>query len=314
MIPLIYHPTYNITAFGLERLHPFDGRKYRRIHEALITRGLRRACEFLRPRPVSRADLLAVHTTEYLQSLRDPEALARILEVPAVTRLPRWAIDWHILRPMRFATGGTILACRLALEHGISINLGGGYHHAAAGCGGGFCVYSDAALAVKLLHDEGKVGKVLVIDLDAHQGNGTASAIRDWSWASIFDLYQRDIFPARKEPEDYPLPVRSGLTGVEYLGIVRDSLPSVLENDRPDLILYNAGSDPFEGDPLAGFRLTEGDLAERDLLIVSMARERGIPVAMVLSGGYSSASWKIHADSDSANPRPSAPSPIRMHR
>jgi Histone deacetylase domain len=156
MIPLIYHHRYNITAFGLERLHPFDGCKYRRIHETLVSRGLRRAREFVRPRPVSRADLLAVHTTEYLQSLRDPEALARILEVPAVSRLPAWAIDWRILQPMRFATGGTILACRLALEHGISINLGGGYHHAAAGWGGGFCVYSDAALAAKLLHVEGK--------------------------------------------------------------------------------------------------------------------------------------------------------------
>jgi histone deacetylase 11 len=297
MIPLIYNHRYNITAFGLERLHPFDGRKYRRIHEALVARGIRRAGEFVRPRPVSRSDLLKVHTPDYLKSLKNPEALALILEVPVVRRLPAWAIDWRILRPMRYATRGTVLACRLALEQGIAINLGGGYHHAAAGWGGGFCIYSDAAVAVKLLHDEGKLGKVLVIDLDAHQGNGTASAIRDWPWASIFDLYQRDIFPAQKEPEDYPLPVRSVLTGFEYLGIVRDSLPYVLENDRPDLIVYNAGSDPFEGDPLAGFRLTEVDLAERDLMVVSMAQERGIPVAMVLSGGYSAESWKIQADS-----------------
>ena len=267
MVPLVYHHRYNITAFGLERLHPFDGRKYRRIHKALVAGGLRSPGDFVRPRPVSRAALLAVHTTEYLRSLRNSATLARILEVPVVRRLPACAIDWRILRPMRYAAGGTVLACRLALEHGVAINLGGGYHHAAAGWGGGFCVYSDAALAAKLLHDEGKVGKVLVVDLDAHQGNGTASAIRDWPWASILDLYERDIFPARKKPEDYPLPVRSGLTGSEYLGIVRDSLPFVLDNDPPDLIIYNAGSDPFEGDPLAGFRLTEGELAERDLLV-----------------------------------------------
>jgi histone deacetylase 11 len=295
LIPLVYHPAYNITAFGLERLHPFDSRKYRRIHDALIARGLRRPVDFVRPRPVSDTDLMKVHISEYLKSLRSPEALARILELPVVRRLPAWAIDWRILRPMRYAAGGTVLACRLALEHGVAINLGGGYHHAAAGWGGGFCVYSDAALAAKLLHDEGKVGKVLVVDLDAHQGNGTASAFRDWPWASIFDLYERDIFPARKEPEEFPLPVRSGLTGFEYLGIVRVSLPRVLEDDRPDLIIYNAGSDPFEGDPLAGFRLTEGDIAGRDLLVVSMAREWGIPLAMVLSGGYSAESWEIHA-------------------
>jgi histone deacetylase 11 len=296
MIPLVYHPAYNITAFGLERLHPFDSRKYRRIHDVLVARGLRRPGDFVRPRPASRAELLKVHTPEYLRSLRSPEALARILEVPVVRRLPAWVIDWRILRPMRYAAGGTILACRLALERGLAINFGGGYHHAAAGWGGGFCVYADAPLAAKALHDEGLVGKVLVVDLDAHQGNGSAAVFHGWPWAAILDLYEEDIFPARKEPEDYPLPVTPGLTGVEYLAIVRESLPYVLENDRPDLVIYNAGSDPYEGDPLAGFRLTMSDLAERDLLVVSLARERGIPVAMVLSGGYSHESWRIHAD------------------
>jgi histone deacetylase 11 len=297
MIPLVYHPDYNITAFGLERLHPFDGRKYRRIHDSLVARGLRRPKDFVRPRPATRADLLAVHSPDYLRSLRSPETLARILEVPVVRRLPAWAIDWRILRPMRYATGGTVLACRLALERGIAVNLGGGFHHAASGWGGGFCVYADAPLAAKFLHDEGKVGKVLVVDLDAHQGNGTASIFEGWEWASIYDLYQRDIFPARKEPEDYPLPVGSGLAGGEYLGIVRDTLPAALDEVRPDLVIYNAGSDPFVGDPLAGYGLSAGDLAERDLLVASMVRERSIPVAMMLSGGYSAESWKIHADS-----------------
>ena len=182
-------------------------------------------------------------------------------------------IDWRILTPMRFATGGTILACRLALEQGLSINLGGGYHHAASAWGGGFCVYSDVALAAKLLHDEGKLARVLVVDLDAHQGNGTASVFQPWPWAAIFDVYQAAIFPTRKEPEDYPFPVRSGLAGPEYLGIVADNLPVALDHDRPDLVIYNAGSDPFVDDPLAGFRLTSSEIAERDMLVVNLARE-----------------------------------------
>jgi histone deacetylase 11 len=115
MIPLIYHPRYNITAFGLERLHPFDGRKYRRIRDALIARGLRRAGDFERPRPVSRGDLLRVHTPEYLRSLRRPAVLAALFGVPAARRLPGWLLDWKVLRPMRYATGGTVLACRRAL-------------------------------------------------------------------------------------------------------------------------------------------------------------------------------------------------------
>jgi histone deacetylase 11 len=142
VIPLVYHPGYNITALGLERLHPFDSRKYRRIHDALIARGLRCPGDFWRPTPASRRDLLKVHTPEYLYSLRSSRVLARILEVPIIGLLPGVLIDWRILRPMRLATGGTVLACRLALEHGAAINLGGGFHHAAAGWGGGFCVYS----------------------------------------------------------------------------------------------------------------------------------------------------------------------------
>jgi histone deacetylase 11 len=296
MIPLVYHPRYNITAFGLERLHPFDSRKYRRIHDALIARGLRRPGDFTRPRPLSRRDLLKVHTPEYLRSLRRPASLAEILEVPVVRRLPGWLLDWRVLRPMRYAAGGTLLACRLAREHGIAINLGGGYHHAAAGWGGGFCVYADVPLAARAVHDEGNAARVLIVDLDAHQGNGTAAVFRDWPWASILDLYEQDLYPSRKEPEDYPLPVPPGLTGPEYLEIVHEALPPALDAVRPELLIYNAGSDPFIGDPLARFRLTLNDLAERDLAVVTLARERGIPVAIVLSGGYSADSWRIHTE------------------
>jgi histone deacetylase 11 len=296
MIPVVYHPCYNITAFGLERLHAFDSRKYRRIRDALIERGLRRSNDFVRPKMVSRRELLEIHVPEYLRSLRSSQALARILEVPVVRLLPGWVIDWRILRPMRYAVGGTILACRLAVKQGVAINLGGGYHHAAAGWGGGFCVYADIPLAAKLLHDRGQARKVLVVDLDAHQGNGTAAVLQDWPWAVTFDLYERDIFPARKELEDYAIPVGPGLTGREYLDVVQDTLPAALDAVRPDLLIYNAGSDPFIEDPLARFRLAAGDLAERDLMVVTTARERGIPVAMVLSGGYSAESWRIHTD------------------
>jgi histone deacetylase 11 len=296
MIPVVYHPCFNITAFGLERLHPFDSRKYRRIHDALIARGLRRPGDFVRPRSVRRRELLKVHTLEYLRSLRRPEVLAGILEVPITRRLPGWLLDWRVLRPMRHAAGGTILACRLAVERGVAINLGGGFHHAAAGWGGGFCVYADAPLAAAILHDEGRVAKVLVVDLDAHQGNGTAAIFQHWPWASILDLYEDDIFPSLKEPEDFPLPLTAGLTGIEYLDIVRALVPKALATVRPDLVVYNAGSDPFVDDPLASLRLTRTDLAERDLLVVTLAREQGIPVAMVLSGGYSTESWRIHAD------------------
>ncbi len=107
MIPVIYHPGYNITAFGLERRHPFDGRKYRRIHDALISSGLRRTRDFVRPSRVSRSELLKVHTAEYLDSLRRPRVLARIIEGPIIERLPAWLVDWRILKPMWYATRAT---------------------------------------------------------------------------------------------------------------------------------------------------------------------------------------------------------------
>ncbi len=296
MIPVIYHPRYDITAFGLERLHPFDGRKYRRIHDALIARGLRSRSDFVRPAPVGPDELRRVHTPEYLRSLRDPRILAGILEMPLLGRLPFWFVDWRVLLPMRSCTGGTILACRLALDHGIAINLGGGYHHAAAACGDGFCVYADTPLAAATLYHEGRIKTVLVVDLDANQGNGTAAIFQSWPWASILDVYEDDLYPLAKQPEDFPIPVPAGLTGVEYLEIVREALPHALETVRPDLVIYNAGSDPYVDDPLTRLCLSKTDLAERDLLVATLTRERKVPMAMVLSGGYSRESWRIHAD------------------
>jgi len=177
------------------------------------------------------------------------------------------------------------------------VNLGGGFHHAAPGWGGGFCVYADIPIAVRTLRDEGKASRVLVVDLDAHQGNGVAATILDWPWISIFDLYEEDLFPSRKEPEDFPLPVPRGYSGDDYLRLVTQFLPEAIRSVRPDLLIYNAGSDPFQDDPLAKLRLSAEDLAERDLLVVTLAQEHSVPVAMVLSGGYAAESWRIHAKS-----------------
>jgi histone deacetylase 11 len=295
VIPLVYSPRYNITAFGLERLHPFDGRKYRRIHDWLIRQGLRKPRDIVAPRPCTRAELLRIHTPEYLRSLRDRRVLARILEVPAVRYLPGFLATWRVLRPMRRAAGGTVLACRLALERGLAINLGGGYHHAGRDRGGGFCAYADVPLALLLLHQQGRIGSALVVDTDAHQGDGTADALRPWSWAHTLDFFEDDIFPWPKVQEDIavPLPARTG--GAEYLDAVREHLPAALDRFRPDLVVYNAGSDVLLSDPLSRLALSADEMAERDLYVVTEVRQRGVPLAMVLSGGYGPASWEAHA-------------------
>jgi histone deacetylase 11 len=297
MVPLIYSPRYNITALGLEHWHPFDSVKYQRIHAWLIRQGLRKRGEFIAPRPCNRGELLHVHSPEYLRSLKHRRELARIFEIRQLAYLPAWLIDWRVLRPMRWATGGTLLACRLALERGLAINLGGGYHHASGTSGGGFCIYADVPLALAVPHYEGRFRSALVVDTDAHQGNGTADAIRSWTWAHLLDLFEEDIYPYCKAQEEMPVPLPALTTGFTYLEILAENLPKALERVRPDLVVYNAGSDVLAADPLAMLRLTPDEMAERDLYVVTQVRERGIPLAMVLSGGYGPASWEAHARS-----------------
>lgn len=296
MVSVVYAPGYDITAFGLERLHPFDSLKYRRIRAWLIRQGLRRPGDFHAPCPVDRNLLRRVHTEAYLDSLRDRRALARLLELPLVAGLPAWVLDWRILRPMRCATGGTLLACRLALERGLAISLGGGYHHAGPAKGEGFCVYADVPLALRVLRDEKRITSALVVDTDAHQGNGTADCLAPWTWAHILDFYEEDLFPWPKVREDVAVPLPAGLGGAAYLAELYEHLPRALEEFRPDLVVYNAGSDVLGTDPLSRLMLTARELAERDLYVVTEVRERGIPLAMVLSGGYGPLSWKAHAD------------------
>jgi histone deacetylase 11 len=297
MVPLVYSTAYNITAFGLEKRHPFDGSKYRRIRDWLIRQGMRRPRDFAVPPTVTRSELLTLHTPEFLHSLRQRAVLARIFEVPQLARVPAWLVNWRVLRPMRRATGGTIVACRLALERGLAINLGGGYHHASGSRASGFCVYADVPLALQLLQREGKLSTAVVIDTDAHQGDGTADAIRDWPWATLLDFYEEDVFPWPKVEERMPVPLPPRLDGAGYMEALRDRVPTVLDRYRPGLVVYNAGSDVLWSDPLSHLFLTAADLAERDLFVVTEARERRIPVAMVLSGGYGPHSWEAHARS-----------------
>jgi histone deacetylase 11 len=297
MVPIVYSPIYNITALGLERLHPFDSVKYGRIHAWLVRQGLRRPGEFVVPPPLSEQELLSVHTADYLRSLRQREVLFGILGVTVVCYLPAWVTNWRVLRPMRYASSGTVLATRLALEHGLAVNLGGGYHHACPDRGSGFCVYADIPLALQLLHRAGRIQSALVVDVDAHQGDGVAVALRPWPWAHVLDFFESDLFPWPKREEDMPVPLPAGLAGPAYLDLVREHLPVALDRYRPDLVICNAGSDVLASDPLTHLQLTVAEMAERDLLVASEVRGRGIPMALTLSGGYGPESWQAHARS-----------------
>lgn len=298
LVPLIYSKNYNISAFGLENLHPFDSRKYDKIYRNIKKSGLRSDGDFIRPSSITEEALLRIHTKEYLHSLKDSWELAKILEVPPSMFVPSILLDWKILKPMRIAAGGTLLTCRAALQQGLAINLGGGYHHAFSNKGGGFCVYSDIPIAITTLHEEGLLKRALIVDTDAHQGNGFAT-IAKASNERIFivDFYDDSIYPMPKVEEDWSVPFPAGTDGKTYLTALEDTVPKAIDKFNPDLIVYNAGSDVLEPDPLSSFKLTARDMSKRDFFVVDYARSKNIPVAMVLAGGYSKGSGLAHAES-----------------
>ena len=306
---VVYGSHYNIGFYGLERLHPFDSRKYGRAWK-LLRRHFGPALRQLHVQPdraANRDELLLVHSADYLTRLRDPKSVAAALEVPQVRYLPAWAIDWHVLRPMRWATRGTMLASRAALDHGFAVNLSGGYHHAKPDRGEGFCIYSDIGIAVASLRVDGAIresDRIVYVDTDAHQGNGICHTFMSDDRVFLFDIFNSRIYPmfdveARKRI-DCGVGITSACTDMEYMCELRNRLPGFLDsvcNSPVGLAVYNAGTDILAGDPLGGLNISASTIRERDLFVVGELKKRRIPTVMVLSGGYTKDSHRLVANS-----------------
>ena len=306
---IVYSRHYNIGFYGFERLHPFDTRKYGRAWH-LLRRHFGSSLSQIHVRPrraASHDELTLVHSKDYLARLRDPKYVAGALEIPLIQRLPSWAIDWHVLRPMRWATRGTILAATNALEHGFAVNLSGGYHHAKPNHGEGFSIYSDIGIAVAALRTQQLIAddsRIAYIDTDAHQGNGVCHTFMNDNRVFIFDMFNSRIYPmfdvdARKRV-DCDVGITNSITDSEYIEELHDRLPGFLDSvgrSPIGLAIYNAGTDVFTGDPLGGLSISATTIRERDLFVVGELRKRGIPTIMVLSGGYTKQSYQLVADS-----------------
>lgn len=305
---LIYRPGYNIGFFGFERLHPFDSRKYGRAYKVLRRQwGRKLRAITLRPRrPISQADLRAIHSRAYLGKLRNSSYLAGALEVPLVKRAPAWLIDWRVLRPMRWATAGTILAAEEALRSGLVVNLSGGYHHASPERGEGFSIYADAALAVNHLRRTSLISesdKIAYIDCDAHQGNGVCRCFVKDPRVLILDMFNQAIFPAldvdAKRRIDCPVPLPLGCTEPDYLSALESRLPrfldSISRSGRVAIAMYNAGTDIYQGDSLGAMCVSASGVLKRDQVVLRQLIDRGISTVMLLSGGYSGESYKLIA-------------------
>ncbi len=294
---LVYSKHYQISMGGLEKLHPFDINKYERIYVQLVRDGLLCPHQVFVPEVIGRADLRRVHTADYLdRELRSPTRLASYLELGALGIVPAGLTDRSMLQAFRVATGGTLKAARLALEHGMAINLGGGYHHAEPDTGGGFCIYADMPVAIRALQAEGLIDRALIIDVDAHQGNGTAVCLASDD-VFTFDMFQEDIYPIPKERNDVDVPLPAGTGDTEYLEILDRHLPDVFEQARPDIVFVQAGVDSLGGDPLAALDLTISGIVERDRRIFAAAARRGVPVVMTLGAGCSRLAWRAQYES-----------------
>ncbi len=295
-IPIIYSPKYDISILGIEKFHPFDTKKYGKIYKYLIDNLKYTKEQFYTPEIVSNDDLLLVHSKKYLDSLSNSKAISQIAEISQLSYVPFFILKNNLLQPMKFATGGTILGIDLLEKYNWAINLSGGYHHAKATEGGGFCYFSDIAIAVKKYQQKHENGKILIIDLDAHQGNGYEDIFKDEKNIIVFDLYNKEIYPQDTSLEkyiDYKFAVQSGVQDDDYLKIITKNLPEILKKEKPDLIIYNAGTDIYKNDSLGKFKITKEGIIKRDEIIFKEAIKNNIKILMLLSGGYSKESYEI---------------------
>jgi histone deacetylase 11 len=295
-LPIVYGDDYNISFYGLQRiLHSFDSEKYGKVHGRLKELGIKPE-QFHKPEMVSDVDLLKVHTAEYLASLNNSATIAKITEVPLLSYMPNVLVRWKVLNPMKYATQGTVDAVDLAQKSGWAINLSGGYHHAKKGNGEGFCVYADISLAIK----KNPNMKVMIVDLDAHQGNGCSTYVKDGDLPGvvIFDVHNKNVYPNGHDKKAqvgvaYNHPITFHTTDEEYLALVKNALGKAIKHEKPDLIIYNAGTDPLSGDPVGGLNISKEGLIERDALVYNHALSHKIPIVQVLSGGYTQESHGV---------------------
>ena len=291
-VAIIYSKHYQMNMAGLERMHSFDIRKYAKIYLKLNTDGLLRPQDVFVPRQVTREQILLVHNEAFLESLKDSRRIAEYLESPLVGKAPAALADAGILQAFRYATGGTILAARLALKYDIAINIGGGYHHAKPHAGEGFCVYADMPIAIRVLQKENLIHRALVVDLDVHQGNGTAVCFKGDDSVFAFSMHEGDIYSIPKETDDLDVELAAGADDATYLGLLEKHLPDAFGRSRPDIVFLQAGCDTLKGDPLARLAMTEKGIVARDAMVIGECMRRGIPVVMVLGGGYSKRTWR----------------------
>jgi acetoin utilization deacetylase AcuC-like enzyme len=277
LLPLFFSDTFE---FPLPEGHRFPLHKYRLLRLAVEQSDIIKRVQLEIPPAADDEQLLRVHTAAYLEKVK-----AGVLD-PADTR--RIGLPWsaELVERSRRSVGGTISACRAALETGLAMNLAGGTHHAHAGFGSGFCVFNDVAVAVREIQANGLAERILIIDCDVHQGDGTAEIFADDKTVTTFSIHGERNFPFRKSVSDLDLGLPDGTGDDDYLAALGSALKALFTPEAPELAVYLAGADPFMDDRLGRMNLSKTGLAERDALVLSACSARNVPLAITLGGGY----------------------------
>lgn len=254
--------------------------KFGKLYDILLSEGIATRHQFHCPEPAPRAWIEYVHAPEFVQAYHDGS-----LDAKAQRRI---GLPWSqaLVRRTCTAVGGTILTAHLALEHGLACNTAGGTHHAFVDYGSGFCIFNDLAITARILQTSGLAQKVLIVDLDVHQGDGTAAIFQHDPTVFTFSMHCGVNFPFRKQQSDLDVSLPAGMEDDTYLDILAAHLPDLLSEFKPDLVLYDAGVDPHRADRLGKLALTDTGLFRRDQYVLQSCVNQGYPVAAVIGGGY----------------------------
>ena len=261
--------------------HRFPIAKYALIREQLLWQGIAEPADFYEPGLCAEADVLRVHAAAYWHRVRDLRLSPREVRNLGLPQSPQ------LVRRSLSSSAGTLQSARHALRDGIALNLAGGTHHAFADRGEGFCVLNDQAIAAAHLLAHGLARQVLIVDLDVHQGDGTAAIFRHEPRVFTFSMHAGANYPLRKEQSDLDLPLPLGTGDAEYLALLAETLPALLDRVRPDFVFYQAGVDVLATDKLGKLALSRAGCRQRDELVLGLCRARGLPVAVSMGGGYS---------------------------
>jgi acetoin utilization deacetylase AcuC-like enzyme len=276
-LPLVYHPDYVVP---LPSTHRFPMAKFKKLYELLLRDRVVHPDQFHAPDRPAPEIIAQVHCPDYIAAYCDGT-----LDDKAQRRI---GLPWSpaLVNRTCVAVGGTLLTARLALQHGLACNTAGGTHHAFPTYGSGFCIFNDLAIAARTLINQGLVQKILIVDLDVHQGDGTAYIFQDDPTVFTFSMHCGVNFPGTKQQSDLDVALAEGMEDAEYLQTLDRYLPDLLSQVKPDLVLYDAGVDPHLADRLGKLALTDSGLYRREMQVLATCLSAGYPVACVIGGGY----------------------------